>query len=67
MNFIVPLQVNGYPINAVADSTAKVTVISEKTCKSICSPLETVKLVKLRDVGKENDKIEARRAHSVNM
>ena len=41
MNFIVPLQVNGYPINAVVNSAAQVTVMSDKLANQFVPPLET--------------------------
>ena len=44
----------------------QVTVMSEKLANQFVSHLETVELVKLRGVGKENDKIEACRARNVN-
>ena len=42
MNFIVSLQVNGYPINAVVDSAAQVTVMSEKLGNQFIPLLETI-------------------------
>ena len=38
MNFIVPLQVNGYPINAVVDRAAQVTVMSAKLANQLVNP-----------------------------
>ena len=38
INFIVPLQVNGYPINSVVDSAAQVTVMSEKLANQFVPP-----------------------------